>query len=546
MAPVDDQPGYYSVIVHLPPGYHQYKFIVDGEWRHDETQPFMPDPLGNVNNWLFVRKPEGAAPSQQTGTAPSSRTSSPAPPLQPAMSDMAVDTAPSSVPSIPGGDASPIALDPSEPAHSRKKLKDFLISHTAYELIPESGKVVVLDLDLPVRQAFHALHDQGMASAPLWDSEAGTVCGMVSASDFILSLQRLRSLVLGGSAGLNNTTYSSPNNNTTNNSSSIIPLSEREMDYFTVRAFREELSSEGLPPKELAYVVPGDSLVTVIGTLIERHCSAVPIMSSLNTTSQPSDGQRAIKDASDVLHIVNLSAVIACFMRHFRGTPTALPLLGQPVSSLPLGTWTPESSVASMGPVTVENEKYERKISALKVVKHSSPLTEALQLLLETGVSSLPVVDDSGVPIDIWSRADITLLARSSVYQRLQFEDVTVGQALSLASLPTPPPQLLGGGLWGQQATASSSAGSVQDILHAAQAPKQRLFVMTARDSLKGVLERLSIQGVRRLLMVDPETKKLEGIVSLSDVAAYLLMLCDSTKSGSGGDGRAGKVQRTG
>lgn len=41
-----------------PCRYHQYKFIVDGEWRHDEAQPFMPDPLGNVNNWLFVRKPE--------------------------------------------------------------------------------------------------------------------------------------------------------------------------------------------------------------------------------------------------------------------------------------------------------------------------------------------------------------------------------------------------------------------------------------------------------------------------------------------------------
>lgn len=39
--------------------YHQYKFIVDGTWRHDETQPYMPDPLGNVNNWLFVRRPEG-------------------------------------------------------------------------------------------------------------------------------------------------------------------------------------------------------------------------------------------------------------------------------------------------------------------------------------------------------------------------------------------------------------------------------------------------------------------------------------------------------
>lgn len=45
--------------------YHQYKFIVDGEWRHDEMQPFMPDPLGNVNNWLFVRKPESQSAPQQ-------------------------------------------------------------------------------------------------------------------------------------------------------------------------------------------------------------------------------------------------------------------------------------------------------------------------------------------------------------------------------------------------------------------------------------------------------------------------------------------------
>lgn len=47
--------------------YHQYKFIVDGEWRHDESQPFMPDPLGNVNNWLFVRKPEGQAAAHGCG-----------------------------------------------------------------------------------------------------------------------------------------------------------------------------------------------------------------------------------------------------------------------------------------------------------------------------------------------------------------------------------------------------------------------------------------------------------------------------------------------
>ena len=36
-------------------GYHQYKFIVDGEWRHDENQAFIQDPLGNVNNWCERR-----------------------------------------------------------------------------------------------------------------------------------------------------------------------------------------------------------------------------------------------------------------------------------------------------------------------------------------------------------------------------------------------------------------------------------------------------------------------------------------------------------
>ena len=55
----------------------------------------------------------------------------------------------------------PIAMSASEPAFTRKKIADFLHAHTAYELIPESGKVVLLDADLPVRQAFHALHEQG-------------------------------------------------------------------------------------------------------------------------------------------------------------------------------------------------------------------------------------------------------------------------------------------------------------------------------------------------------------------------------------------------
>jgi hypothetical protein len=54
----------------------------------------------------------------------------------------------------------PAAPPPLSQDLTKKKVSDFLHGHTAYELIPESGKVVLLDVDLPVRQAFHALHEQ--------------------------------------------------------------------------------------------------------------------------------------------------------------------------------------------------------------------------------------------------------------------------------------------------------------------------------------------------------------------------------------------------
>jgi hypothetical protein len=56
LSPVEGSSSVFQVICSLSPGYHQYKFIVDGEWRHDEQQAHMVDTNGNVNNWLLVTK----------------------------------------------------------------------------------------------------------------------------------------------------------------------------------------------------------------------------------------------------------------------------------------------------------------------------------------------------------------------------------------------------------------------------------------------------------------------------------------------------------
>jgi 5'-AMP-activated protein kinase regulatory gamma subunit len=61
----------------------------------------------------------------------------------------------------------------------------FLREHTIYDMMPLSGKVLVLDTRLDVRQAFQALSEQDMKSATLWDEEIADFVGVVTVTDFI-------------------------------------------------------------------------------------------------------------------------------------------------------------------------------------------------------------------------------------------------------------------------------------------------------------------------------------------------------------------------
>lgn len=47
-----------------------------------------------------------------------------------------------------------------EVSFTRQKVAEFLSSHTVYELVPDSGKVIVLDTQLRIQTAFHALYEQ--------------------------------------------------------------------------------------------------------------------------------------------------------------------------------------------------------------------------------------------------------------------------------------------------------------------------------------------------------------------------------------------------
>lgn len=388
-----------------------------------------------------------------------------------------------------------------EPGCTRGKIREFLTNHTAYELIPESGKVVLLDIDLPLRQAFHALHEQGISSAPLFDSQHGTICGMVSASDFITTLQRLRNLV----------------------STSSNPMSEAEMDQHTIRGLRDQMNLEGNTPRPLISCFPNDSLYDVVQKLYDNHCSVAPIVDEVECKRNKTETGLI----RDVLHSATLSGILACLIRHFRTSLASLPLFAQPLHALPIGTWCPNSQVVSVEKVQgmgigngSEDRRDHRRIAPIVTVHTSTPLIDAFGMLLEGGFSCLPVVDDDGLLVDVYARADITTLAKSNAYSRLQFEDVTIGQALTLAAQPDPQ-SFIGSQKWGGTSPAASQS-SLQEN-HVLQS-KQRIHACTTDDTLKIILERLSVPGVRRLFVVNSETKQLEGIVSLSDIAFFLMI----------------------
>lgn len=54
MRPVD-RDGLYEATVVIPRGRHEYKFVVDGEWRADPENPeWSPDGMGSLNSVVKV------------------------------------------------------------------------------------------------------------------------------------------------------------------------------------------------------------------------------------------------------------------------------------------------------------------------------------------------------------------------------------------------------------------------------------------------------------------------------------------------------------
>ncbi|KAG4946358.1 hypothetical protein JHK87_042365 [Glycine soja] len=554
MSPVEGCPTVFQVIYNLPPGYHQYKFFVDGEWRHDEHQPYVPGDYGIVNtvflatdpNYIPVLPPDVASGNSMDVDNDAFRR----------MVRLTDGTLSEVLPRISDTDVQ----------ISRQRISAFLSSHTAYELLPESGKVVALDVDLPVKQAFHILHEQGIFMAPLWDFCKGQFVGVLSALDFILILRELAAHGSSDGVGFTGDDEMSPvvlavtataqrkmihwrrmahrireNNLLTSLGNHGSNLTEEELETHTISAWKEGKSylnrqNNGhgtmfsrrfihvnevrcrvvsatslnewkrifnivvkrqlwhhhsiivgcsfdahchLPPalwRFVAIVVysdhgPYDNLKDIAMKILQKEVSTVPIIHSSS------------EDASfpQLLHLASLSGILKCICRYFRHCSSSLPVLQLPICAIPVGTWVPKIGESNRQP--------------LAMLRPTASLASALNLLVQAQVSSIPIVDDNDSLLDIYCRSDITALAKNRAYAHINLDEMTVHQALQLG----------------------------QDAYSPYELRSQRCQMCLRSDPLHKVMERLANPGVRRLVIVEAGSKRVEGIVSLRDIFKFFI-----------------------
>ncbi|OIS97731.1 PREDICTED: sucrose nonfermenting 4-like protein isoform X1 [Nicotiana attenuata] len=424
-------------IIDLPPGYHQYKFLIDGTWQVDQEQLCVQDEYGAINNLIFVKESDSTPSALLREDTQSKLVSG-------FVRSMHLEAS-----SSLGLQLEPVMqLSANEIDVSRRRLFMLLSSSRADELIPNSGKVFALDSEVAVKQAFHIMYEQGLAVIPLWDERNAKMSGMLTASDFILILLKLH-----GSHSM---------------------LTNDELERHTVSAWKyrkfqlhAEVSGPMIPPNRrvLLQAGPDDSLKDVALLLLHNKISAVPLLHS------PED-----ESCVQLLHTACLAGISQHICRHFRHSLEYLPLLKQPVGNLPLGTWARE--VGGRASSRVLLTLYSRDL-----------LSSALKLLIEGQVSSIPILDDDGALVNVYSRSDVTSLARGNVYARFRLDQMTMAQVLEVLD----------------------------------EASRDRCRTCTRFDSLYKIMELLSDPIVRRIVVIDPNSRQLEGIISLRDVFNLLL-----------------------
>uniref|UniRef100_A0A8D2II95 Protein kinase AMP-activated non-catalytic subunit gamma 3 n=1 Tax=Varanus komodoensis TaxID=61221 RepID=A0A8D2II95_VARKO len=198
--------------------------------------------------------------------------------------------------------------------------------------------------------------------------------------------------------------------------------------------------------KPLVFISPNDSLFDAVYSLIKNKIHRLPVI-------EPISG--------NVLHILTHKRILK-FLHIFGGMLPKPRFLQKTIQELGIGTF--------------------RDVA---MVLDSAPVYTALEIFVDRRVSALPVINEKGKVVGLYSRFDVIHLAAQKSYNNL---DISVGEALKQRSI------------------------CLEGVL-----------TCQPYETMETIIDRIAKEQVHRLVLVD-EKNTPRGIVSLSDILQALVL----------------------
>lgn len=184
-------------------------------------------------------------------------TTAPAP-LNPAINDSAVGHERSGFvqprtylePAEPIIPAKPLSPIDQEQIEGLRIIRAFLKVRTSYDVLPLSFRLIVFDTSLLVKKSLNILIQNGIVSAPLWDSKTSTFAGLLTTSDYINVIQ-----------------YYWQN-----------PDALAQVDQFRLNSLRDVEKAIGVAPIETVSIHPERPLYEACRKMLESRARRIPLV----------------------------------------------------------------------------------------------------------------------------------------------------------------------------------------------------------------------------------------------------------------------------
>jgi len=141
----------------------------------------------------------------------------------------------------------------------QRAIRNFLKVRTSYDVLPLSFRLIVFDTSLSVKESLNILIQNGIVSAPMWDSSTSTFAGLLTTSDYINVIQ-----------------YYVQN-----------PAALDRIDQFRLSSLREVEKALGVAPPETVSIDPERPLYEACRRMLSSRARRIPLVSNDSQTERP-------------------------------------------------------------------------------------------------------------------------------------------------------------------------------------------------------------------------------------------------------------------